>query len=276
MSTTGSRSTHRDCDDRLPSDELEPMLRRAAAENWQGAATDGLAAAIEHRIIGQLPSRLRSGLGPGEAESVAWLAAWTRCRELAEELPKRLTWGFLANHVRWRVADRLTAELLRAQRHPLTDELPERATPGPADVDGLGPALEALVDALEAIGFDRADSWIATALDGGRLGLLTITDRLVEAGASRAQADALAVLMRGGRGAVSVVARVARGEDPDAVFAESTVRRRMAKLVPGPADAEHPGGLPLGHRRGTRHDQPASHSRVPAGCSKFMPRQPLI
>jgi hypothetical protein len=223
---------------------LEPLLRRAAAADWRGAPSETLAAAIEDRIVDPLPSRLRAGLGAGEAECVARLVAWQRCHALAGDSPRRLTWGFLANHVRWRVADRLDAEVLRARRHPLTDTLPERAAADPIDpAEGgeLGEALELLVDRLEACGCRPARRWVVAALDGDRLGRRSITDRLVQAGLRPAQADALAVLLRGGRGFVSVVARVASGEHPEAVFAEPAVRRRMTRLVGVPLPPPGPG-----------------------------------
>jgi hypothetical protein len=210
---------------------LGPLLERAAAENWCGAACEALGTAIEHRVVDPLSSRLRTGLGSSEAESVARFVAWKRCRVLADSMPTRLTWGYLANHVRWRVTDCLDAELLRARRHPLTDRLPEVAAPNPADREELGPAVELLVDKLESYGCASARTWVAAALDGDRLGRPHLINRLTEAQVPPPQANALATLLRGDRGFVSVVARVARGECPDAVFTEPAVHRRMVRLA---------------------------------------------
>jgi hypothetical protein len=211
--------------------ELGSLLERASAENWRGAASEALGAAIERRVVDPLSSRLRAGLGSGEAESVARFVAWQRSRVLANSMPTRLTWGYLANHVRWRVTDRLDAELLRACRHPLTDRLPEVAAPNPAVREELGPAVELLVDKLESYGCAPARTWVAAALDGDRLGRQSIIDRLIEAHVPRDQANALATLLRGDHGFVSVVARFARGECPDAVFTEPAVRQRLARLA---------------------------------------------
>ena len=101
------------------TEELQALLVEAADSDWAEEPSTRLAKAIERRIVAELPSRLRAALGNDEAAQMARVLAWERCRRLAEKPPTgRVTWGYLANMVRWRLADVVRQEARRRQRHP--------------------------------------------------------------------------------------------------------------------------------------------------------------
>lgn len=212
------------------SESLAQMLQRAAEAHWSGGPADALAAAIEVRIVAELPARLRRALGADEAAQRARVLAWERCLAITatDSSPARLEWGFLANHVRWRLADAVRAEVLRHERHPAFGVIPDR--PAPASNVPLGLRLERLAEELIASGLDARKAWqfMRVAGDGPRFERALIASRLVEAGAGQRQADALAWLLRGGSGFPSVLARLAVGAPPDRVFGDVSVRRRLA------------------------------------------------
>jgi hypothetical protein len=212
--------------------ELDVLLADAAAEDWRGRATDRLAVEIEDKVISTLSTRLRIALGPDEACQHGRVIAWERCRALAENPPADgVRWGFLANHVRWRLADAVRAETLRSARHPVSALPPER--PAAPTLPWLGPRLERLADELCLSGLDAGTAyrWLQTASDGPRFKRAHIAARLVEAGADDQQADALAWLVRGGARFESVLARLARGEQPEVVFSDPSVRGRIVRAV---------------------------------------------
>src|SRR5262245_13737972 len=99
--------------------ELQHLVNEAAARDWVGESADRLMAAIERQIVELVPAKIKVALGPDEAYQRARILAWERCRSLAENPPpKGIGWGYLANHVRWRLADAVRAEWRRHQQHP--------------------------------------------------------------------------------------------------------------------------------------------------------------
>ncbi|GAA1559129.1 hypothetical protein [Kribbella lupini] len=208
--------------------ELQKLLTDAAASDWAPAASERLAHGIEERIVAFLPSRARAALGAEEAAQRARVIAWERCRLLAERQTGMATWGFLANIVRWRLADAVRAEALRRQRHPLTDVVPEHVDR--RQVVELGSSLDLICAELAQAGlFEReARRLLLVATEGARFERSAIRNRLLTAGASRSQAEGMAWLLRGGAANRSALARLAVGERREAVFADAIVRRWIA------------------------------------------------
>jgi hypothetical protein len=86
--------------------ELQTLLADVVESGWAPTASERLALAIEERIVATVPTWFRAALGGDEAAQVARCVAWERCTELAAAPPNAgLTWGYLANAVRWRLKD---------------------------------------------------------------------------------------------------------------------------------------------------------------------------
>jgi hypothetical protein len=186
-----------------------------------------LARGIEEKIVAFLPSRAKAALGAEEAAQRARVIAWERCKLLAER-ESTATWGFLANIVRWRLADAVRAEALRRQRHPLTEVIPERAD-WSLDAD-LGPLVDSIAAELTRAGLAActARRMLLVATEGSRFERSAIRGRLMDAGASRSQAEGIAWLLRGGAANRSALARLAAGELSAEVFGDRVVRRWIA------------------------------------------------
>ncbi|MFC0627453.1 hypothetical protein [Kribbella deserti] len=220
----GLRSALSDSD--RPQSDLGQLIRSAAAGEWLGTAANELAEAIEHHVVRPLPSRLRSGLGRDEAEQLARVLAWAASRELAAKPPSRgVSWGYLANLVRWRVADAVRAEALRRHRHTVVAVLPERS--GTPLVEPLGDNLDRIAQELcrEGLPLASARRLLLVATDGPRFERAAIAARLTGCGVDRSQADGMAWLLRGGAIHRSALYRLAMGEPPAVVFADAVVRR---------------------------------------------------
>lgn len=205
--------------------ELEILIADAARSNWGAGPSRRLAAEIEIHIVAPLSSRLRAALGHDEAAQLARVIAWERCRELAVNPPQAgVSWGYLANLVRWRLMDAVRSDVLRRQRHPLTHELPE---PEVSHHLSMGSHLERIASELEREGLPPAVGrrLIRVAADGPPFYRSEIIARLRRARATAAQAEGLAWLLRGGAGRSSALARLAMGQPPDEVFADPVVRR---------------------------------------------------
>ncbi|TCC52123.1 hypothetical protein E0H73_40000 [Kribbella pittospori] len=206
--------------------ELEVLIADAARSDWAAEPSRRLADGIETHIVAPLSSRLKAALGHDEAAQRARVIAWERCHELAVSSPAAgVSWGYLANLVRWRLMDAVRAEVLRGQRHPLTRELPERELT--QHRQSLGPHLERIASELERGGLPAVvgRNLIRAAADGPPFYRSEVIMRLRRAGARGAQAEGLAWLLRGGAGRASALARLARGEGPGEVFADPVVRR---------------------------------------------------
>jgi hypothetical protein len=205
--------------------DLEELIAEAAGSGWEPEPSRRLADGIEARIVVPLSSRLRAALGADEAAQQARAIAWERCLELAVNPPRAgVSWGYLANHVRWRLQDAVRAEVLRRQRHPLTHQLPEvEVVHRPA----LGHHLERLALELAAAGLalDESRRLMKVAADGPPFYRAGIVRRLRRAGATAPQAEGLAWLLRGGAGNLSALARLAGGQPPALVFDDPVVRR---------------------------------------------------
>lgn len=228
--------------------DLEVLIADAERSGWAPGPSRRLADGIEARIVVPLSSRLRTALGPDEAAQLARVIAWERCLELAVDPPEGgVSWGYLANLVRWRLQDAVRAEVIRRRRHPLTQQLPESAVEhGPV----LGRHLDriALELAAEGLSPKLGRRLIRAAADGPPFYRAGIVARVRRAGATRQQAEALAWLLRGGASHKSALARLAVGEPPEAVFDDPVVRRwiraasgRDLRFFGGPSR--------LGHRR---------------------------
>jgi hypothetical protein len=205
--------------------ELEVLIADAARSGWASEQSQRLVEGIESNIVAPLSSRLKVALGHEEAAQLARVIAWERCRELAINRPEAgVSWGYLANLVRWRLKDAVRSEVVRRQRHPLTHQLPEReVTHRPS----LGPHLDRIAAELEKEGLSPAvgRKLIRVAADGPPFYRAAIVVRLRRAGAAGAQAEGLAWLLRGGAGRASALARLAQGQTPEEVFADPVVRR---------------------------------------------------
>jgi hypothetical protein len=206
--------------------DLQTLLSEVASSGWQSDASQRLVDAIEDRIVASVPSRLRAALGNDEAAQLARTIAWERCRELAVSRPESgVNWGYLANTVRWRLADAVRSEALRRQRHPLVHTLPEVETPrtGP----DLGPILDRIALEVERAGLPLRDvrRLLLLAGDGPRFERSAIAARLLESGATRGQAEGFAWLLRGGAANPSALSRLAAGQPPARVFRDPVVRR---------------------------------------------------
>jgi hypothetical protein len=205
--------------------DLEVLIADADRSGWAPGPSRRLADGIEARIVIPLSSRLRSALGHDEAAQLARVIAWERCLELADDPPPGgVSWGYLANLVRWRLQDAVRAEMTRRRRHPLTHRLPE------SDVEQapvLGHHLDRIALELTAEGLspNTCRRLIHAAADGPPFYRAGIVARVRRAGATKAQAEAMAWLLRGGAGQRSALARLAVGESPEAVFADPVVRR---------------------------------------------------
>ncbi|GAB3823014.1 hypothetical protein [Kribbella italica] len=224
--------------------ELQELLADAAASKWEPEISEELARGIEERIIAFLPSRAKAALGAEEAAQRARVIAWERCKILAARPEVTASWGYLANTVRWRLADSVRAEALRRQRHPLMQVLPDRA-----DVrvmTELGPLLEAVAVELTRMGLPEwtARRILMVATEGPRLERSAIRSRLVSTGIATSQAEGIAWLLRGGAANRSAVARLATGQHRAEVFSDPLVRRWLAAAAG--MDATFSGG-----RRGT-------------------------
>jgi hypothetical protein len=205
--------------------ELEVLITDAARSGWASEPSQRLADGIESNIVAPLSNRLRAVLGRDEAAQLARVIAWERCRELAVNRPESgVSWGYLANLVRWRLMDVVRSEMLRRQRHPLTHRPPEREV---IHRLSLGPHLDRIAEELEGEGLPAAvgRGLIRVAADGPPFYRAAIIVRLRQAGASGAQAEGLAWLLRGGAGGASALARLAQGQSPEQVFADPVVRR---------------------------------------------------
>lgn len=216
--------------------DLQALVDESAAHDWVGETADRLAAAIEVYVVQAVPSRVERVLGQDEARQRARVLAWERCLRLAGDPPPAgLGWGYLANHVRWRLADAVRAELLRHDRHPSRSEIPERQAP--EVVRPLGRRLEMLAVELSACGIElgTASRWLRAAGEGPRFERAAIAARLVEVGAGQQQAKALAWLLRGGPRFESVLSRLARGESAGHVFDDPRVRAQVLRMT-DPAD----------------------------------------
>lgn len=241
-----------------PAYAVADLARAAANERWHGPVTDALMGEIERRLVEPLPAHLLRGLGADEARQVARVVAWERLRDWAVQpgldVP-RMTWGYLGNLVRWRVADALSKETLRRNRHLATDEVPEPssryvdALDRHAGSDVLGARLRVLVDALEDLGMDRASATnaVLVACDDTDLRRHRMVHRIQRhTDLDRHRALALADLLLGSpAGAVDpVVGRLATGDPWSQVAADPAVQQRLARIATVEDTHAHPGGPP--------------------------------
>ncbi|WP_344215767.1 hypothetical protein [Kribbella sancticallisti] len=228
--------------------DLEVLIADAEQSGWAPGPSRRLADGIEARIVVPLSGRLRWALGSDEAAQLARVIAWERCLELAVDPPEGgVSWGYLANLVRWRLQDALRAEVIRRRRHPLTHQPPESEV---EQGSVLGHHLDRIALELTAAGLssETCRRLIHAAADGPPFYRAGIVVRVRRAGATKAQAEALAWLLRGGAGQRSALARLAVGESPAAVFADPVVQHwiraasgRDLRFFGGPSR--------LGHRR---------------------------
>ena len=233
--------------------DLEELIAEAARSGWAAEPSRRLAEEIECHIVAPLSSRLRAALGRDEAEQLARTLAWERCLELAiAPPPDGMSWGYLANHVRWRLMDAARAHILHGRRHRPTHRLPE---PPPTHRWSLGPHLETIVAELESAGLPAAGArrLIRVAADGPPYYRAAIIERLRRARATAAQAEGLAWLLRGGAGRPSALARLALGQAPDEVFNDPLVRR-WVQAASGRDQRFFGEPSRLGHRRAARTD----------------------
>lgn len=208
------------------TEELQALLADAADSAWAEEPSKRLAAAIEERIVAELPGRLRAALGHDEAAQMARVVAWERCHRLAEKLPGgRVSWGYLANMVRWRLADVVRQEARRRQRHPLLDFVPESVEP--SMLAQLGPLLDRIGVRLEYAGLPVGEvrRRLVVAADGPGFSTHAITSRVRAIGVPRDQAEGLAWLLHNGPIRASALSRLAAGQPPDVVFADPDVRQ---------------------------------------------------
>jgi hypothetical protein len=220
-------TTNHDSELEMPmTAELRELLTDLTDSNWAPDPSRRLARGIEERIVAHIPSRLRIALGPDEAAQIARVVAWERCKQLAADPPQGgPSWGYLANKVRWRLADTVRANTLRSRRHPLTQHLPEQQdTPGLSE---LGSLLDEIAVELSRQGLPMAQArrYILIASDGPRFERAAIVARLVASGATRAQGEGFAWLLRGGAAKPSALARLAAGHSPRETFRDPVVHR---------------------------------------------------
>lgn len=204
-------------------DELEVLISAAAQAAWDKEPSRRLAHAIEKHIVVPLPLWLKTSLGRDEASQLARVIAWEKCHELAVHPPQGgIVWGYLANHVRWRVIDAVRAEVLRRQRHQATHALPDVQT---NEAPMLGLHLDRIVTELERYGLPSAmgRKLMRTAADGPPFYRSGIISRLRLSGVPQAQAAGLAWLLRGSASKPSALARLAAGVPADQVFADLTI-----------------------------------------------------
>jgi len=245
------------------TEELQALLVAAADSGWADEPSTRLAKAIERRIVDELPSRLRVALGNDEATQLARVLAWERCHQLAVDPPARdVTWGYLANMVRWRLADVVRREARRRQRHPLTDYVPERVQPGL--LEELGMHLDRIGGELEKAGLSAGEvrRRLMAAAEGPSFSKHAITARVRPNDVPKEQAEGLAWLLHNGPIRRSALTRLASGQPADAVLSDPAVRRRIdqaaGRLPPssartarlgGPPGASSPGRFGLGLAR---------------------------
>ncbi|MFC5268938.1 hypothetical protein ACFPJ1_43095 [Kribbella qitaiheensis] len=230
--------------------ELQELLTDLADSNWAPDPSRRLARGIEERIVAHIPSRLRIALGADEAAQIARVVAWERCKQLTVDRPQDgPSWGYLANKVRWRLADIVRANTLRSRRHPLTQHFPEQQdSTGPNE---LGTLLDEIAVELTQQGLPMAEArrYIVIAADGPRFERSSITARLIAAGATRAQAEGFAWLLRGGAARPSALARLAAGQSPCETFRDAAVQRWL--LAAAGHDPHFSGGRSgVGHSTG--------------------------
>ncbi|MEV6273339.1 hypothetical protein AB0L64_39650 [Kribbella sp. NPDC051936] len=228
--------------------DLEELIAEAARSGWATEPSRRLAEEIESHIVVPLSSRLRAALGRDEAEQLARAIAWERCLELAAAAPPDgVSWGYLANLVRWRLMDAVRSDVLHGRRHHLTHRFPEQP---PAQRWSLGPHLEKIAYELEAAGLPApvGRRLIRVAADGPPYYRAAIIKRLQRARATAAQAEGMAWLLRGGAGRPSALARLALGQAPDEVFDDPLVRRWI-QAASGRDQRFFGGPSRLGHRR---------------------------
>ncbi|WP_020391731.1 hypothetical protein [Kribbella catacumbae] len=205
-------------------DELEVLISAAAQAAWDKEPSRRLAHAIEEHIVVPLPLWLKTSLGRDEASQLARVIAWERCHELAVKPPPGgIVWGYLANHVRWRLIDAVRAEVLRRQRHQAMHALPDVET---EELPMLGVHLDRIVAELERYGLSPVVSreLMRVAADGPPFYRSTIISRLRLSGVTETQAEALAWLLRGSPSKPSALARLAAGQRDTQVFTDLTVR----------------------------------------------------
>jgi hypothetical protein len=208
----------------LMDDDLEALINAAAGSTWAKEPSRQLVDAIERHIVRPLPLWLKTALGREEAAQLARVIAWEKCQEFAVKRPDSgVSWGYLANVVRWRVIDAVRAEALHRQRHPLTPTVPDVES---EEMSLLGEYLDRIVTELERYGLPPAVSreLMRAAADGPPFYRSTIITRLRLSGITHAQAEGLAWLLRGSRSKPSALARLAAGQADTRVFADFTVR----------------------------------------------------
>ncbi|GAA3097000.1 hypothetical protein JOF29_006042 [Kribbella aluminosa] len=234
------------------TEDLQALLADAVDSGWAEEPSKQLAAAIEVRIVAELPSRLRAALGNDEAAQMARVVAWERCRRLAERLPaSQVTWGYLANMVRWRLADVVRQEARRRQRHPLLDYVPDSEEP--SLLADLGPMLDRVGMRLENAGLPVGEvrRRLVVAADGPGFSKHAIAGRLRAVGVPKDQAEGLAWLLHNGSIRTSALSRLAGGQSPDSVFADPAVRQWIDQAV---------GRLPRTSYRSRRFGRPPGAS----------------
>ncbi|WP_329484239.1 hypothetical protein OG555_19005 [Kribbella sp. NBC_01484] len=207
------------------TEELQALLVEAAESGWADDPSNRLAQAIERRIVAEVPSRLRMALGNDEAAQLARVLAWERCHRLAAQPPAgQVTWGYLANMVRWRLADVVRQDARRRQRHPLTDFLPERVQP--ALLEELGPHLDRIGAQLERAGLAVVEvrRRVVAASEGPSFSKHAITARVRDIGVPREQAEGLARLLHSGPIRRSALSQLASGRSADEVFRDPMVK----------------------------------------------------
>lgn len=206
-------------------DELEVLIGAAARSGWAKEPSRKLVDAIEEHIVVPLPFWLKTALGRDDAAQLARVIAWEKCQELAVKRPEAgVTWGYLANLVRWRVIDAVRAETQHRQRHPLTAKVPDVES---EELARLGVYLDRIVAELDRYGLPPALSreLMRVAADGPPFYRSTIIARLRLSGVTQAQAEGLAWLLRGSPSKPSALARLAGGQPDTEVFADRTVRK---------------------------------------------------
>jgi hypothetical protein len=214
------------------TEELQALLVEVTDSGWAEESSTRLAKAIERRIVDEVPSRLRMALGNDEAAQLARVLAWERCRRLAEQPPAReVTWGYLANMVRWRLADVVRQEARRRQRHPLTDYLPEHEQP--AMLAELGRLLDRIGAQVERAGLPVGEvrRRLIAAAEGPGFSKHAIAGRVREIGVPREQAEGLAWLLHNGPIRKSALSRLASGQPAGAVFGDPAVQRWITQAA---------------------------------------------
>ncbi|GAA3598357.1 hypothetical protein [Kribbella ginsengisoli] len=205
--------------------ELQDLLVNVVKSGWTSTSCERLAMAIEERVVATVPIRLRVALGGEEAAQIARYVAWERCMQLAATPDTSFTWGYLANAVRWRLKDAVRADVLRNQRNPLVEHIPE------FEAQDAAPELGSLLDQIamelrrSGLAYPVARRYIVIAGDGPRYERALIRSRLINSGASRSQAEGFAWLLRGGSANPSALERLAGGQRSDRVFDDPVVRR---------------------------------------------------